>query len=182
MTDTKTVDQIQCSINREMTTEDLFNDAFSNFKLELMFQARKWFSDTDQAEDIVQDTFVRAWRSRESFDSSMSSIRTWLHNIERNVIFDTLKKRSRFLSVSTVGYEFVAPDSIEIAMLRWCIVEALSKLKKDYRVIVVEVYFKSRTSSDLACMLKIPEGTVRSRLHYALQSLKSILEDGESGQ
>ena len=71
------------------------NDAFMAYRTELTSLARRTLGSAALAEDAVQETFVRAWRSRDRFDSSLGSLRTWLYSIERNLLIDMARSRQR---------------------------------------------------------------------------------------
>jgi RNA polymerase sigma-70 factor, ECF subfamily len=166
--------------NATAAGEDELNDAFVAYRAELTGFARKALGSTHLAEEAVQETFVRAWRSRDRFDPSRGSLRTWLYSIERNLLADMARNRHRQeLRDQRLGHEPAAVgDHIEAAMASWQVEEAVHQLSPVHRSVIVEIYFKGRTSKEMAERLAIPEGTVRSRLFYALKALRLILEEG----
>ena len=62
-------------------------------------------------------------------------------------------------------------------MRGWLVEEALRRLRPEHRSVVVEIYYRGRPSSEVAALLGIPEGTVRSRLFYALKALRLALDE-----
>ena len=60
---------------------------------------------------------------------------------------------------------------------RWLIAEALSALSVEHRAVITAAYFEGRSVADIAARFRIPEGTVKSRLHYGLRTLKLILQE-----
>jgi RNA polymerase sigma-70 factor (ECF subfamily) len=68
-------------------------------------------------------------------------------------------------------------DHVERAMAAWQVEEAVGHLTEEHRTVVIEIYFRGRTSKELADRLSVPEGTVRSRLFYALKALRLTLQE-----
>src|SRR6202035_2579052 len=122
------------------------------------------------------ETFARAWKSRGRFDASLGSVRTWLFSIERNLLIDLARSRARveIQSSECVASADTVDDGIEKAMASWQVEEAIRGLSAEHRTVIVEMYFRGRSSKEMAARLAIPEGTVRSRLFYALKAMKAI--------
>jgi RNA polymerase sigma-70 factor, ECF subfamily len=162
-----------------MVGEDELNQAFVTYRPELTGLARKALGNPDIAEEVVQETFTRAWRSRDRFDPSRGSLRTWLYAIERNLLTDMARNRLRHQITDQQMNETpeAIGDHIEDAIASWQVEEAVQRLTPAHRMVIVEIYFKGRTSKEMAERLAIPEGTVRSRLFYALKTLKLVLEE-----
>jgi len=159
--------------------EEGFDRAFVDYRQELTGLARRALGSTHLAEEAVQETYVRAWRSRDRFDPALGSLRTWLFSIERHLLIDTARARERAQtrdSEQAASSEAVT-DSIENAMVSWQVEEAVRHLSDDHRTVIVEIYFRGRTSRETADRLAIPEGTVRSRLFYALKALRLTLQE-----
>jgi RNA polymerase sigma-70 factor (ECF subfamily) len=152
------------------------DEAFAAYRAELTSLARRALGSSHLAEEAVQ---VRAWRSRHRFDPAIASMRTWLYSIERNLLVDMARSRQRQelrdLRLGE-GAESIV-DHVENAMVSWQVEEAVNHLSDDHRTVVVEIYFQGRTSRELADRLAIPEGTVRSRLFYALKALRLTLQE-----
>ena len=125
----------------------------------------------------MQETFARAWRARDRFDPSLGGIRAWLFAIERRIIIDLARKRA-VRSVDRLPHEPPPEESdLDAAMRGWLVEEALRRLRPEHRTVVVEIYYRGRPSREVAAMLGIPEGTVRSRLFYALKALRLALDE-----
>jgi RNA polymerase sigma-70 factor (ECF subfamily) len=161
----------------EAADEEGLRAAFLAHSGELYGYARRSLNDTGAAEEVVQETFIRAWRARERFDPDLGSLRTWLFAIERRIVID--HARSRALRQTNPLPEDLAQigDDIEKALVGWQIEEALRRLRPEHRQVLVETYYRGRAGREVAIELGIPEGTVRSRLFYALQSLRLTLDE-----
>ena len=159
--------------------EQALNDAFVAYRSELTGFARRALGSSHLAEEAVQETFVRAWRSRHRFDPSLGSLRTWLYSIERNLLVDMARSRHRHEIRDARMAEEAEPivDHVEKAMVAWQVEEAVRHLTEEHRTVVIEIYFRGRTSKELADRLAVPEGTVRSRLFYALKALRLTLQE-----
>jgi RNA polymerase sigma-70 factor, ECF subfamily len=152
--------------------------AFLTHGAELLGFARRALRGSATAEDVVQETFARAWRSRHRFDPSLGSLRTWLFAIERRAILDVMGRQSRHETVPIAGADGVAvEDHVDAALLSWQLSTVLEHLDADHRLVIAELYFNGRTSREVSTLFGIPEGTVRSRAFYALRTLRGLLED-----
>lgn len=152
--------------------------AFLAHGAELLGFARRALRGSPAAEDVVQETFARAWRSRHRFDPTLGSLRTWLFAIERRAILDVLDRQSRHETTPLADADAVAiEDRVDQALLSWQLSTVLGHLDADHRLVISELYFNGRTSREVSALFGIPEGTVRSRAFYALRTLRGLLED-----
>lgn len=165
-----------------MRTEREVQAAYDLYGGELFGFAFKALDDRQLAEDVVQETFVRAWRSPRGFEPNQGSLRTWLFAIARNSVVDAVRRRkvreghgpSSWDAVSDSAPAF---DAVDQLLDRIQLGEALERLSPQHREAVVEVYFGGRTSAELGEELGVPVSTMRSRLHYGVRSLRLILEE-----
>ena len=161
----------------ESADEAGLHTAFVSYGGELFGFARRSLGDSGLAEEAVQETFMRAWRSRSRFDGSLGSLRNWLFSIERRVVIDLAHKRSSHSGVELDHDPAALDNQADQAMLGWQVEEALRRLRPEHRVVVQDIYFRNLPGREVAERLGVPEGTVRSRLFYALRSLRLILEE-----
>jgi RNA polymerase sigma-70 factor, ECF subfamily len=143
----------------------------------LRYVQRLLGGDRPQAEDIVQETLLRAWRQGDGLDRSRS--RQWLFAVARNLVVDrerALRARPREVSDAPLA-QIAAPDELERALLAWQVADAIMALKPAHRAVLVEVYYRDRTVAEAARVLGIAEGTVKSRTYFALKALRRTLED-----
>lgn len=135
--------------------------------------------DRQQAEDVVQETLVRAWRNIQHLDVESGSLRPWLVTVARRIVIDGHRSRlARPREVDSAVLEAMpAEDELDKALRLMAISEALDDLTEAHREIIVATYLKGRTANEAAAELGLPPGTVRSRVFYALRSLKLALEE-----
>jgi RNA polymerase sigma-70 factor (ECF subfamily) len=135
--------------------------------------------DGARAEDVVQETLLRAWRNSAVLDQSQGSLRSWLFTVARNIVIDEWRtKRSRSeLSVAEVPEVSDEADHTDGLILSWMVAEALSTLSPEHRGVLLECYYRGMSVAEAARHLGVPEGTVKSRTHYALRALRLALEE-----
>ena len=151
--------------------------AFLAHRGELLGFAKRSLRDDSLAEEAVQETFVRALRARPGFDPKLGAMRTWLFAIERRIIVDLARARSAHPAQELDPDVPSAADQMEAALRSWTVEEALRRLGPEHRLVVLEIYYRGRPGRDLARELGVPEGTVRSRLYYALRALRVTLDE-----
>jgi RNA polymerase sigma-70 factor (ECF subfamily) len=137
--------------------------------------------DRARAEDVVQETLLRAWQHPEVADDSERSARAWLFTVARNMIIDE-RRSSRFRNeVSSLdgsgATERAGPDEVNAALDRLLIGDALAQLSPEHRAVIRRSYYLGWTTARMADDLQIPEGTVKSRLHHALRALRLRLRE-----
>jgi len=133
--------------------------------------------DRQLAEDVVQETLLRAWRRPRLLEQRSESVRGWLFTVARNLVIDDRRSaRARH----EVGTERVTErpqgDEVDTVLNVWLVSDALSQLSANHRAVVVQAYFHGQSSAEIARSVGVPEGTVKSRLHYALRALRAELQ------
>jgi RNA polymerase sigma-70 factor (ECF subfamily) len=150
----------------------------------MRFALKLTLGDRQRAEDIVQETLIRAWRHPEVVGSGREAIRSWLFTVTRNVAIDTWRARSRRDEI--IDEEKVdLPDPaepIEQVITAVDVRAALSRLTPQHREVIVEMYCHGRSVAEIAQTLRIPEGTVKSRAYYGLRQLRQLIPADRSAQ
>lgn len=136
------------------------------------------YGDRQRAEDLAQETLIRAWQHPEALETDHDSMRPWLFTVARRLAIDA--RRARLARPSEIGdevLETVAPplDPVERSVTSLDIRQALQSLPPQHRAVLVEVYFRGLSVAEAAEALGIPEGTVKSRTYHALRILKRRL-------
>jgi len=130
------------------------------------------------ADDIVQETLLRAWRTPRILDQDPSSTRSWLITVARNLVIDDARSaRKRHESAQETVPEQPVDDGTDGLFDSLLVSEALTTLSSDHRAVIVRAYYGGRNTAELAAELDIAEGTVKSRLHYGLRALRLALQE-----
>jgi RNA polymerase sigma-70 factor, ECF subfamily len=143
----------------------------------------EWFCpDRASADDIVQETFIRAWRHLPQLSADDRPIRPWLFRVARNLLTDADRAaRSRPVTVPVQPADDACDDKgLDQALDRQLVTGALQHLSPAHRTVLVETFYHGGTTATVARHLGIPHGTARSRLHYALQALRQQLQDRDA--
>jgi RNA polymerase sigma-70 factor (ECF subfamily) len=134
--------------------------------------------DRMQAQDVVQETMLRAWRHPEVLAQSQRSARSWLFTVAHRIVIDEWRRgRSAREILSDDPPDVGQPYRTEAVLNVWLIADALDTLSPDHRAVIVECYYRGRSTSEAAHALGIPDGTVKSRAHYALRALRLALQE-----
>jgi RNA polymerase sigma-70 factor (ECF subfamily) len=151
--------------------------------------ARRLVGTREEAEDLVQETYARAFRSWRSFTPG-TNLRAWLFRILTNLNVDRGRRIQRAPQVqpleetdyylankvaSTAGEEALEADEVVERLSQDSIVKALSEISPRYRDVVVLVDIGDFTYADAAQILDVPIGTIMSRLHRGRRALKQQL-------
>jgi RNA polymerase sigma-70 factor, ECF subfamily len=133
----------------------------------------------EAAEDLLQETMLRAWRRVDDLPGSEESMRRWLFTVARNLAIDAARARqTRPVEVcgEDVTWVGVADDALDPVLERERLREALLRLTAEQRAVLVSLYYGDLSVAQTAARLGIPPGTVRSRAFYALRSLRQLLD------
>ncbi|AXI77401.1 sigma-70 family RNA polymerase sigma factor [Peterkaempfera bronchialis] len=156
--------------------EALIRSLYEEHGRALLAYAVRLTSDHAAAEDVVQETLIRAWRHPEVLVNGKGSIRGWLLTVARNIITDRYRaKAARPTEVhESPANPPVERDHAEAVVDSMFVLEALDRLSPDHRDVLREIYLRGRTVTETATTLGLPVGTVKSRSHYALKALREI--------
>ena len=134
--------------------------------------------DRARAEDVVQETLLRAWRNPKVLDESRGNPRAWLFTVARRICIDEWRSARSRNEVSAEELPVVAvPDRTDEVLQSWLVADALADLSEQHRAVIVECYYRGRSVDEAAAALGVPAGTVKSRCHYALRALKNALDE-----
>lgn len=133
--------------------------------------------DLQAAEDVVQETMLRGWQHSTELKHERAG--SWLHAVARNIAISGYHRRRRSRPREVPLDENTLPhvgDEADRMPDVWLLGAALNSLNPAQRVVITELFYQRRTVAEVAEMLGIPEGTVRSRCFYGLRSLRRALE------
>lgn len=160
-------------------SQHVFSYLYDNYAGALLTIIRNIVSDEELANDVLQEVFVKVWKQIESYDSTKGRLFTWMLNIARNASIDTI--RSKGYQNSQQNREltedvYIAGGTSEIRIDQIGLRKVVHSLKQEYKVLVELSYFQGYTQDEIAKMLGIPLGTVKTRLRTALIQLREIIK------
>jgi RNA polymerase sigma-70 factor, ECF subfamily len=146
--------------------------------------AMRVLGDHGRAEDVVQDCFLRLWRSADQFDASRGSLRTWLLTSVRNRAIDYVRGRGAHerqereipLDAQAGGPGSDPWQEVALSLEQDMVREAVTSLPAEQRQAVELAYYGGYTQSEIAEMARVPLGTVKGRTRLALEKLHSYLQ------
>jgi len=127
------------------------------------------------AEDLVQETMLRAWRHVEKLPTDPDGERRWLFTIARRLVIDLVRSRqSRAPETPLFDMDWVssAEDTTDVAIATQSMLTAFDRLSDAHRNVLSDLHFRGEAPDDIARKLRVPVGTVKSRAHYALRALR----------
>lgn len=134
--------------------------------------------DPQAAEDVVQEALLRAWRDPDLVNRSDAAARAWLFTVTRHLVVDRWRSAAARHETGPVDVEGKGEaDRTGEVLDRWLIADALGVLSALHREVITAAYYEGRSVAEIARALQVPEGTVKSRLHYGLRSLRLALQE-----
>ncbi|GAB3577370.1 sigma-70 family RNA polymerase sigma factor [Leifsonia lichenia] len=137
--------------------------------------------DRAMADDIVQETLLRAWKKPSVLDQSQSSARAWLFTVARNLVIDQKRSAHNLHEYGTDVLPERANDAAtsesDAVLDAWLVSDALAELSVEHRAVIVHAYYGGRSIAEISRELDVPEGTVKSRIHYGLRALRLALQE-----
>lgn len=157
--------------------EELSRALASDYASGLQGYVRRLVHDDQLAEDIVQETLLRAWKHAGQLAPGVR--RAWMFTTARHLVIDAYRARkARPPETSDHRCDAaVESDSIESALDGVLLTDALNALSAEHRAVLFDCYYRGQTAAEIAAARGLPPGTVRSRIHYALRSLRLALQE-----
>jgi len=160
--------------------DQAFSYLYDNYSPALFGVISQIIANREAAADVLQDVFVNIWKKISLYDASKGRLFTWMLNIARNAAIDKLRSRSHQDSlknqpltenVNTItANSVVNPQQNDIGLKK-----QVGKLKEEYRVLIDLSYFQGFTHEEIAKILNLPLGTVKTRIRSALTQLRTMI-------
>ena len=168
---------------RSRTADDdmIVAELYRRYRVPLMsYVLRLTAGDRQHAEDVVQETMVRAWRQAGKLDMAEPSLMPWLATVARRIVIDENRRRSA-RPAETGGDNMLenvpVTDMTDDLLRKVVVVDALQSLSPAHREVLNETILRDRSVNQAAEALGIPVGTVKSRVYYALRALRLVLAE-----
>ena len=155
---------------------------YSHYAKALHGYVGQFCPDQSSADDIVQETFIRAWRHLPQLSADDRPVRPWLFRVARNLLIDANRAaRARPMSAPEQPTGEIGTDSgLDEVLDRQLVSAALQHLSPAHQSVLVETFYRGGTMAAVARELGIPQGTARSRLHYALDAMRTQLQQHDA--
>jgi len=174
---------LQIIIRAQSGDREAFAILFEQYKNLVYKTAYLMLGESTEAEDALQEIFVQIYKSLPGFDPSKAAFTTWLYRVTFNYCLNhRRKKRPVSLPLEDISpalkSEFPSTQLAEEEVLQ----QAIGNLTDKQRAVVVLRYFWDLPYAEIAQILDVPLGTVKSRIDLALKTLKKVLEGQESSK
>lgn len=165
--------------------QEAFAMLYDQYKLLVYRAASLMLDDPQDAEDVLQDVFIRVYRSLASYDNAKGAFTTWLHQITVNTCLNRhrhRRRRPRFLQIGEVEPEQLAqkPTFVDGIAEDQVLRQALDRLSDKLRIVILLHYGLELTFAEISQVLNLPLGTVKSRVHEALNALRVHIGAGDA--
>jgi RNA polymerase sigma-70 factor (ECF subfamily) len=165
---------------RDRRDRQAFARLFDHFAPRLKAMVMRSGTGSGQAEEIVQEVMLTAWRKAAQFDPERAQVSAWIYQIARNRQIDVLRKESRPVPEELSQPEEGPPDAgrmlaveQEAGLLR----QALGALSETQRRVIEQAYFGEMTHQDIHETTGLPMGTIKSRIRLGLERLRHELRE-----
>jgi RNA polymerase sigma factor (sigma-70 family) len=158
---------------------DAFNYLYDHYSGALFTIINQIVPDKDTASDVLQEVFVNIWKKIDSYDAAKGRLFTWMLNIARNAAID--KVRSKGYRDNQRNQPMAESESSGMGMNTNPMVsdvglkKVLTTLNEEYRKLIDLSYFQGFTHEEIAKMMGIPLGTVKTRIRSAISQLRTLI-------
>ena len=174
---------MQIILRAQSGDREAFAILFEQYKNLVYKTAYLMLGESAEAEDALQEIFVQVYKSLSGFDPGKAAFTTWLYRVTFNHCLNQRRKKRPFtLPLEDISpalkSEFPGAQLAEEEVLQ----QAIGKLTDKQRAVVILRYFWDLPYAEIAQILDVPLGTVKSRIDLALKTLRKVLEEGETGK
>jgi RNA polymerase sigma-70 factor (ECF subfamily) len=152
---------------------------YSSYSASLLGIISKIIRQQDLAEDVLQETFVKIWKSIPQYDAGKGRLFTWMSRLARNKAIDHLRSRGEANSMRNEDLEIISAEVNEQHQTNYnpehIGLKQLMRTLSPAQIAILElIYFQGYTQSEVAEALQIPVGTVKTRLRAAIKTLRGL--------
>ena len=142
-------------------------------------------TDAEAAQEVAQEALIMVWRKAASFDRRKASAATWIYTIARNKRIDLLRRSARPIDTEDLLLVYTpeqedADKSVLAGQTYTRVKELMGGLPVDQLVVIQKAFYEDKTHTVIAKELKLPLGTVKSRIRLALMRLREAMEQDET--
>ena len=164
----------------QQRSEKAFSYLYDNYSGALYGIIHSIIADNETASDVLQDVFVNIWRKIESYDPSKGRLFTWMLNIARNAAIDKIRSKGFKDDLKnqpiSENVDINAGSATNPAINDMGLRKVISRLKEEQRVLIDLSYFQGFTHEEIAKIMDIPLGTVKTRIRTALVQLRTLIQ------
>jgi RNA polymerase sigma factor (sigma-70 family) len=173
--ETYTEDSLTAALKKH--DQQAFKYLYNNYKAALFTIIHQVIADKEIAQDVLQDAFITAWKNIEKYDSSKGRLFTWLFNVTRNCAINTTRSKAYKSEQKNDSFDNYViyvdgKDSTSLNVNQIGLRKQVQQLREDYKNVIELSYFNGFTHEEIAKILAIPVGTVKTRLRNALVDLR----------
>ena len=158
-----------------------FNYLYDNYSAALYGVIVRIVIFKDDADEVLQDVFVKIWNSSAQYDAAKGTLYTWMLNIARNSAIDKLKSKNFQNNLKNQSIPDFVNNNSSLAVNQTDhfneIQNVVNKMKTDYKDIINKSYFEGFTQQEISVNLNIPLGTVKTRTRAAFVELRQLLKE-----
>jgi len=164
--------------------EAALSELYDRYSRTIFGVGLKILGDRSLAEELVQEVYVKVWRSSHTFDRSRGSFSTWLYRVTRSVALDLYRKRAHRVRPVSDGDSHIAiirdssagpQEVVDESWLSWRVSRALEMLDAPHREVIDLAYFGGLTQRQISERTGVPLGTVKTRTASAYKRLRKEL-------
>ncbi len=177
MTELKTYTETDLVESLKKKENTAFQYLYNNYKGALFTTVRQVIPDEEVAADVLQEAFIMAWKNIDKYDAEKGRLFTWLFNVTRNCAINTLRSKnykSQLKNESLDNYvNYLDENNTQVLNINQIgLRKQVHRLREDYKNVLELSYFSGFTHEEIAKILVIPVGTVKTRLRNALIELR----------
>jgi len=164
----------------QQRSDTAFSYLYDNYSGALNGIINQIVPESETAHDVLQEVFVSIWRKIESYDPAKGRLFTWMLNIARNASIDKIRSRSYRNNLKNQTLADNVNDPLNLQVIKPVydnigLRKIVSQLKEEQRILIELSYFQGYTHEEIAKVMSIPLGTVKTRIRSALIQLRTML-------